>query len=129
MTNGGAKKILLVEDDQFLSSLLKSRLTREGGFEVVPAKTGDEALTLIKGDRFDLIMLDLILPGKSGFEVLEEMRGSPALRPPVIIISNLGQATDVARAKELGVVNYFVKAKTSIDELIEVIKKATIEKV
>ena len=117
-----AKKILLVEDDQFLSSLLKNRLQREGGFDVVVAKSGDEALEMIPNVKADLIMLDIILPGKSGFEVLEELRQKPEVTAPVIIISNLGQSTDVERGKQLGVVDYFVKAKTSVDELIEKIK-------
>ncbi len=118
-----AKKILLVEDDQFLSSLLKNRLAREGGFEVEVARSGDEALSLAESFSPNLIMLDIILPGKSGFEVLEELRARPAAKVPVIIISNLGQSADVLRGKELGVVDYFVKAKTSIDELIAKIKQ------
>ena len=116
------KKILLVEDDPFLSSLLKNRLQREGGFEVSLAYSGDEALSLSESFRPDLIMLDIILPGKSGFEVLEVMRARPGLKVPVIIISNLGQTADVERAQALGIKDYFVKAKTSIDELIEKIK-------
>ncbi len=116
------KKILLVEDDLFLSSLLKNRLQREGGFEVSLARSGDEALTLSESFKPDLIMLDIILPGKSGFEVLEEMRSRPGFKAPVIIISNLGQSADMERAGALGIKDYFVKAKTSIDELIEKIK-------
>lgn len=116
------KKILLVEDDLFLSSLLKNRLQREGGFEVALARSGDEALALLETFYPDLIMLDIILPGKSGFEVLEEMRAKPGNKVPVIIISNLGQSTDMERAQALGIKDYFVKAKTSIDELIEKIK-------
>lgn len=116
------KKILLVEDDPFLSSLLKNRLQKEG-LDVSLAKDGDEALEFLKGNKPDLILLDLILPKKSGFEVLEEIRQNPQFgKPSIIIVSNLGQPEDITRTLQLGAVEYFVKAKTSIDELIEKVK-------
>ncbi|MBI2075078.1 MAG: response regulator [Candidatus Harrisonbacteria bacterium] len=116
------KKILLVEDDRFLSSLLKSRLEKEGGYEVTLAMTGDEALHALDAGAPDLIILDIILPGKSGFEVLEELRAKPGVIAPVIIMSNLGQEADVARGRDLGAVEYFVKANTPIDDLIAKIR-------
>ncbi len=116
-------KILFVEDDQFLSSLLKGRLLKEG-FEVFLAKDGEEALAFLKTTAPDLILLDIILPKKSGFELMEEMRSNPQLREaPIIIVSNLGQPEDVTKGKGLGAIEYFVKAKTSIDDLVEKIKE------
>jgi len=117
------RKVLLVEDDQFLAALLKNRLQKEN-FEVVLAKNGEEALNALEAMVPDLILLDIILPGKSGFEILEEMQASPKLhRVPVLIISNLGQESDIARGRELGAIGYFVKARTSIDEVISEVKK------
>ncbi len=117
-----SKKILLAEDDQFLSTLLKNRLEREGGFQVYAAHSGEEALKAIETFKPDLVLLDIIMPGKTGFEVLEEMQAKPGVKPPVIIISNLGQDIDIQRGRELGVVDYFVKARTSIDDLINNIR-------
>ena len=117
-------KVLLVEDDPFLSSLLKNRLQKEG-LEVNLAKDGEEALNSLKSAKPDLILLDLILPKKSGFEVMEEIRNDPQMQSqevPIIIISNLGQPEDISRGQALGAIEYFVKAKTSIDELVEKIK-------
>jgi DNA-binding response OmpR family regulator len=112
-------KLLVVEDDPFLSSLLKVRLNTEG-FTVLYAADGEAALTLLRGEKPDLMLMDLILPKKSGFEVMEAIQGDPQLNHvPIIIISNLGQDSDIARGKELGAVAYFVKAKTSIDFLVE----------
>lgn len=117
------KKIFLVEDDPFLSALLKSRLTKEG-FEVLHVKDGEEAINLLRDIKPDLILLDVILPKKSGFEVMEAIRSDPQLSDgPIMIISNLGQEGDIQRGKELGAVEYFVKAKISIDELIEKIQE------
>lgn len=113
-----AKKILLVEDDPFLSSLLKNRLVKEK-VEVVNAKDGQEALDTLKTFKPDLILLDLILPKKSGFEVMEGIRQDPQLQnAPIIIISNLGQPEDIQKGQDLGAIEYFIKAKTSIDDLV-----------
>ncbi len=117
-----AKKILLVEDDNFLATLLNNRLKSEG-FEIVVAKNGDEALDFLKKDKLDLILMDIILPAKSGFEAMEAIMSNPQYgKAPVMIISNLGQEADINRGKELGAVEYFVKAQTPIDTLVQKIK-------
>ncbi|MEK7612480.1 MAG: response regulator [Patescibacteria group bacterium] len=113
-------KVLLVEDDKFLSSLLKNRLEKDG-YEIIVAHDGNEAIEALRNNTPDIILLDLILPGKSGFEVLEELKADPQLQNkvniPVVVISNLGQESDMERGRELGVVDYFVKARISIDDL------------
>ena len=119
--------ILLVEDDPFLSSVLRMKLEKEL-FKVVRAADGDEALNFLteQGVKPDLILLDLILPKKNGFEVLETIRQDPLLEKlPVIIISNLGQPSDIERGKALGVIDYFIKARLSVEELVNKVKKET----
>lgn len=118
-------KILLVEDDPFLSSLLKNRLQKEN-FEVVLAIDGEAAMSHLRAASFDLILLDIILPKKTGFEVLEEISLDPGLqnkKTPIIIISNLGQIEDIKRGQDLGVIEYLIKAKISIDDLINKVKE------
>lgn len=115
--------ILLVEDDAFLRNLLTLRLQKEG-FQVETAVDGVECLEKMRVVRPQLILLDLILPRKNGFEVLQEMTEDPQLSQiPVIIISNLGQESDVERGKSLGAVGYYVKARLSIDELITKVRE------
>lgn len=112
-------KILLVEDDIFLSSLLGNRLKKEG-LEVLNIKSGNEVLRALKEFNPDLILLDLILPGKSGFEVMEEINSDPqAPKVPIIILSNLGQDSDVVKGKGLGAIQYVVKARVTIDDLVK----------
>ena len=119
-----SKTILLIEDDQFLSALLKNRLVKDG-LVVLAAKDSDEAMAFLQSNQqVDLILMDIILPGKSGFEAMEQIAGDPvASRIPTMVISNLGQETDIARGKQLGAVEYFIKAQTSIDDLIKRIKE------
>jgi DNA-binding response OmpR family regulator len=118
-----AKKILLVEDEPLLANLLKQRLEREG-YGVAVAHDGEEGLKLLQEGAYSLLLLDIILPKISGFELMEAMRTDPQLeKVPVIIVSNLGQDSDIAKGQSLGAAAYFVKAKVSIDELIEEVKK------
>jgi len=119
--------ILLVEDDPFLSSLLQLKLQKEN-FKVIRAADGEEAINLLtqQGLKPNLMLLDLILPKRNGFEVLETIRQDPQLEKlPVIIISNLGQPSDIERGKSLGVIDYFVKARLSIDDLVNKVKMET----
>ena len=116
-------KILLVEDDKFLRTVLEKRLSSEG-FEVLTAIDGDEALEKIITEKPDLILLDIILPKKGGFIVLENIKKDPELKQvPVLIISNLGQEEDIKKGLSLGAIEYFVKAKVSIDDIIKKIKE------
>lgn len=113
------KTVLVIEDDAFLSQLLTNRLEK-AGVSVLRAADGEEGLQSLKANKPDVALLDLILPKKSGFEVLEEVRADPALQNiPIIIVSNLGQESDISKSRELGAIEYFVKAKTSIDGLVE----------
>jgi len=122
MADISTKKVLVIEDDVFLAQLLTNRIAKVG-VQVLRAADGEEGIKMIKQSRPDLVLLDLILPKKSGFELLEDMRSDPSTQgTPVIIVSNLGQESDVARGRELGAVEYFVKAKTSIDGLVERVK-------
>jgi len=116
-------KILVVEDEFFLRTILEKKLQAEG-FETVVATDGQEALEKIVSEKPDLILLDIILPKKNGFEVLEEIKRDPYLAQiPVIVVSNLGQEIDIERAKKLGVNDYLIKAHTSLDLISKKIKE------
>lgn len=118
------KNLLLVEDEQFLANLLKSRLEKTGEIKIQIARDGQEALKFLKETKFDLVLLDLILPKLSGFEILETIHSDPRLQSiPVMIISNLGQESDISRGQSLGAVEYFIKARVSMEELMEQVKK------
>ncbi len=117
-----AKKVLIIEDEKFLSNILKLKLEREG-FAVLQAYDGEQGLEMIKSENPTLVVLDLVMPKMSGFELLEKMSMDPQIaKVPVVVASNLGQESDIEKAKRLGVVDYYVKAQTSIDQLVDIFK-------
>lgn len=116
-------KIVLVEDDRFLRIAMKDKLEREG-FQVFEATDEQKGLEVIKTQKPDLILLDLIMPIKSGFEVIEEVKKIEEIKKiPIIILSNLGQESDIEKSKTLGAVDYLVKADFKMKEIIEKVKK------
>ena len=117
--------ILIVEDEPLLGNLLRQRLEREG-FKVTLARDGEEALNVLREMTPNLILLDIILPKISGFELMEKINSDPTLasnKAPIVIISNLGQESDVARGQTLGAIGYFVKAQLSIEDLVGRVKE------
>ena len=116
-------KIVLVEDDQFLSKILILRLVEEG-FDVVLADNGQDAAGVIKKENPNIVLLDLLLPKKNGFEVLEEIKLDAKINQiPVIILSNLGQQTDINKGLKLGAIDYLVKANFGIKDIVSKIKE------
>ena len=114
-----AAKVLLVEDDRFLRKAADATL-RQAGFRVVLAVDGEDALRQARAEIPDIILLDVIMPKLQGFEVLRELKADPTTKAiPVIILSNLGQESDAARALQAGAAEYVVKASLSLQELVK----------
>ncbi len=121
-------KILIAEDDKFLSRVLSDKLRRKG-YKVYIASDGIEAINKIKREKPDLVLLDLIMPNKNGFEILEEIKIDEEYSDiPIIILSNLGQKDDVEKGKKLGVVDYLIKSNLSINAVVEKIEEVLIAK-
>ena len=120
MADFTAKKILLVEDDNFLSELLSKKLVDSQAI-VTRAANGEEAISILKANpKFDLILLDLMLPKIGGFEVMEAINADEKIKgSPIIILSNLGQKNDVEKGVSLGAKKFLVKAILSLDEIVD----------
>ena len=113
------KKILLVEDDEALAEVYKSRLEIEG-FETKWAENGEVALVDAKAFKPDLILLDAMMPKISGFDVLDILRNTPeTANIHVIMLTALGQPKDKERAQALGVDDYLVKSQVVIGDVVE----------
>lgn len=120
-------KILIVEDEQVLAKVLKEKFDK-AGFETKVSGDGDAAVVDAKNFLPEIIILDLVLPKKSGFEVLKEIKAGPETKTiPVIVVSNLGEDSDIKKALSLGAKDYFVKSQHPINEIIEKVKSAITE--
>ncbi|MFH1967940.1 MAG: response regulator [bacterium] len=118
-------KILIVEDEEALSNIIREELSGEG-HDCKIAKDGEEALSLASSFRPDILLLDLILPKKNGLEVLAELKADEKLKKiTVIVLSNLAEDENIKKSLLLGAADYFVKSQHSIYEVIEKIQKYT----
>jgi len=124
MINNPQQKVLLVEDDKFLSELLVTNL-RKAGFDVTLTIDAEKAWKELEQQTLpNIIILDLILPGTNGFEFLEKIKEKDKLKSiPVIILSNLGSEQDIKKGLALGASAYLVKAHILPFDLIKKIKE------
>src|SRR5438552_13508639 len=115
------KKILLIEDDSDLYSLLKYNLEKEG-FTLAGSQTGKGAIELCRRERPDLILLDIMLPDSDGLDICKGIRNHPEMAHiPVIFLTARASETDRIVGLELGANDYIVKP-FFIRELIARIK-------
>jgi DNA-binding response OmpR family regulator len=102
----GATRILLVDDEQSVQTLLSYPL-RKDGYQVVSALDGREALQRFGESRFDLVILDLMLPKLDGVEVCRELRRHSQV--PIIMLTAKGSETDKVSGLEVGADDYITK--------------------
>ena len=98
-------RILIVEDDRTISKLISASLSISG-YESMPCYDGNEAVSLIQNNDFDLILLDVMLPGMDGFEVMEKVRSTGV---PVIFLTAMGEVSDRVKGLKSGAEDYIVK--------------------
>lgn len=116
------KKILLVEDDDSLATVYVTRLEAEG-FAIRRVANGEDALAVAKEYHPQLVLLDVMMPKVSGFDVLDILRNTPeTANVKVIMLTALGQDSDIDRAKQLGVDDYLVKSQVVIADVVDRIR-------
>jgi DNA-binding response OmpR family regulator len=102
----GSTRILLVDDEQSIQTLLSYPL-RKDGYHVTSAQDGREALDRFEEARFDLVILDLMLPKLDGVEVCRELRSRSQV--PIIMLTAKGSETDKVAGLEVGADDYITK--------------------
>ncbi|MEQ8167677.1 MAG: sister chromatid cohesion protein PDS5 [Candidatus Eremiobacterota bacterium] len=114
-------KALLVDDDKFISKLLKQTFELEG-FIVENALNGKEALVKAHDFLPDIIVMDIMMPEMDGWEVCEQLKLNPRTGTiPIVILTAKSQDKDVVKSRSLGVAHYFSKPFDSV-ELIKAVK-------
>jgi len=115
--------ILIAEDDLTLRDMYQARL-EAGGFRVLLAANGEEALKILEQEKPDVVLLDIMMPKLNGLDVLEKMKKNPATKDiPVIILTVLIQ--DQTRVKGLmsGADDYLIKSETMPGEVVKKIEE------
>ena len=114
------KKILLVDDDQFLIGMYSMKFSQYG-FEIETATNGEEALEKLRGGyEPDILILDVVMPSLDGFGLLEKIRKDKFVPDAIVImLTNQSQKSDIDQANKLVVHGYIVKATTIPSEVVE----------
>jgi len=102
----GSARILLVDDEQSIQTLLSYPL-RKDGYHVTSALDGNEALRRFEEGRFDLVILDLMLPRTNGVDVCRQLRSRSQV--PIIMLTAKGSETDKVAGLEVGADDYITK--------------------
>lgn len=115
-------KILIVEDEPFLSEMYRTKF--EGlDYEVVTAETGQEGIEKMRSEKPTLVLLDIIMPEMDGYEVLRRVRKDDKLKDQLIVIfSNLGQEEEITKGIQMGADDYLIKSNLTPSELSQKIE-------
>jgi DNA-binding response OmpR family regulator len=100
-------RLLVVEDESRMASLLKKGLAEEG-YAVTLAADGLAGLSMAQANEFDLILLDVMLPGLDGFTVARRLRAD-GLRTPILMLTARDANPDIVRGLDLGADDYLTK--------------------
>lgn len=104
-----SKKILVVDDDPDILTLVRYNLEKEG-FKISTVESGEEAIEKTRKTKPDLLILDLMLPGMDGLEVCRLLKSDASLKHiPVIMLTAKGEETDIVVGLELGADDYLTK--------------------
>jgi DNA-binding response OmpR family regulator len=120
------RKVLVVEDEHFISELYLRALKR-AGYDVTAEVDGQRGMDLALSDQFDIILLDLMVPTITGIEILRHLRGPGAkpLKAKIIITTNLEQREETRADIESQADAYLVKAEITPRELVEFLNTIT----
>lgn len=112
------KKILIIEDDSFISEMYKAKLEHLE-YEIKVAENGKVGLEAVKIFKPDLILLDIVMPEKDGFETLHDLKKDKNFKNiPVILLTNLGRREDIEKGFKMGANDYIIKAHFTPQEVV-----------
>ena len=113
-------KILIVDDEKDIIELISFNLVKEG-YRTSTATSGEEALSILKKESFDLMLLDLMLPGIDGFDLCRIIKSDTKFDLPIIMLTARSTEIDKVAGLEIGA-DYYITKPFSIRELLAVVK-------
>jgi CheY-like chemotaxis protein len=114
------KKILVVDDDEFLLNMYAIKLKNSDYVPEVVTSAAKALEKLKSGNKYDAIVFDIVMPSMSGFELVEEIKKQKyAPESALIALTNQGQQADIDRGKKLGIDGYIVKASSIPSEVVK----------
>jgi CheY-like chemotaxis protein len=115
-------KILIAEDDGDIRELVKFSLRSLGGFEVVQATNGVEAVECARAEIPDLILMDVRMPKMTGYEACKELKEFDATKDiPVVFLSAKGQESEIQQGLAAGAEEYILKP-FAVEELVNQVR-------
>jgi DNA-binding response OmpR family regulator len=102
-------KILVCDDDETMSGMIRFKLSRENLGEVTTANNGKEAKALLQEETFDLVITDIHMPFHSGLELITYIRNELKKETPIIVLSAEGLENTVLQAFEIGANDFITK--------------------
>jgi DNA-binding response OmpR family regulator len=122
MSDKSKKTIFLIEDDNLLAEMYKTKFTM-AGYNVQTCDNAESCLLdLKKGAKPNIFLVDILLPGMNGLQLIKEIRKQPQYNDvPIVILTNLHPAEVDLRhelSQSLGIVGFYVKSQISPRELV-----------
>lgn len=113
------KRILIIEDDQFLREFYQELLQGEN-FNVEVAADGEMGLNKVLQGGYDIVLLDIMLPKKDGIQILKELKNATnkPKNGPIVMLTNLGQDAIIKSCFDLGAAGYMIKSALNPDQVV-----------
>ena len=119
------KKILVIEDEQYLRELY-AEILEEAGFSATQASNGKEGYLALCRNTYDLILLDVMLPQMDGLEILKRLAEKKLLekiKDKIVLLTNLSQDMIFTKSLSLGVKNFWIKSDLTPEQFLTKVKQ------
>ena len=116
-------KVLIVEDDQFLSKMYAKKF-QIAGFEVQLAGDGVDGLSKMRMFRPDIVLMDIMMPKLNGLDAISQAKADDMIKAiPVIVLTNLSNTDDATEAVKRGAIGYLVKSDYTPTQVVDKVKE------
>lgn len=116
-------KVLIVEDDQFLSKMYAKKF-QIAGFEVQLAGDGEEGLSQMRTFRPDIVLMDIMMPKLNGLDAISQAKADQMIKAiPIIVLTNLSNTDDATEAVKRGAIGYLVKSDYTPTQVVDKVRE------